>query len=264
MKHSVILFPLFLSISFGCSHATRKGKWGKDAFRFKQNLGRILIRNAQDPHVWAPLIGAGVLAFSKQDQKISSWAAKETPLLSSNLTAKEESDEDVKFLETASYATAFLTTSWDDGAVDYAWSKTKGLVVMRLGQMASNKTTMSLKGQFRRQRPNEGSLTSMPSGHSAQASSSFLLIRRNLAHSDLNPYAEKTILFLSGGVTAATMWSRIEGQAHFPSDTLVGYSLGQFITGVVFDSLMSLDANESFGLYPSPRGDLTALYSIRF
>jgi membrane-associated phospholipid phosphatase len=42
-----------------------------------------------------------------------------------------------------------------------------------------------------------------------------------------------------GALTAATGWARIEAGAHYPSDTLVGASIGDFFANLFADALLA-------------------------
>lgn len=260
----IIRFCLLLSL-ISCAFIKRDGDWGKNTFKLRaKNVGRAFIDNARDPHVWAPLIGAGVLGFSKQDQKISDWASEKTPVFGSKKVAHEESNEHEEVLEAYSYASLFLTRSWDGGYGSYVFNKAKGGVVMYYASSVSHSATNGLKTTFNRERPNKGDHKSMPSGHSSRAATYNLVIRRNLQQSRIHPFTNKLLLYTSGAITAATMWARVEAKMHYTSDILVGYSLGNFVGGTFFDALMNLDKDEAFALYPNSRGDLTALYSVLF
>lgn len=261
---------LFLSIGLlfsltSCAFIKREGGWGKNAFKFKaQKIGRAFVDNAKDPNVWAPLIGAAVVGFTKQDKKISDWASEHTPMFGSKSIADEESNENEEYMQKASYATLLLTTSWDGSYGGYAFNKLKGGTAMWLANKGSLSASNNMKDLFKRDRPNEKNHKSMPSGHSMRAGTYHLLVRRNIAASDLNPYLGKAMVITSGAYTAATMWSRVEGKMHYPSDVLVGYSLGQFIGGVIFDSIMNMDVNETLAIYPTTSGNLTAMYTVLF
>lgn len=75
MKH-IITLCLLLSFT-SCAFIKREGQWGKNAFKFKaQKIGRAFVDNAKDPNVWAPLIGAAVIGFTKQDKKSLTGALK--------------------------------------------------------------------------------------------------------------------------------------------------------------------------------------------
>ncbi len=263
MKH-IITLCLLLSFT-SCAFIKREGQWGKNAFKFKaQKIGRAFVDNAKDPNVWAPLIGAAVIGFTKQDKKISDWGSKETPIYGSIATADEESNEHEEMMQKASYATLMLTTSWDGSYGGYAFNKLKGGTAMWLANKGSLSASNNSKDFFKRERPNEKNNKSMPSGHSMRASTYHLLVRRNVAASNLNPYVGKALVITSGAYTAATMWSRVEGKMHYPSDTLVGYSMGQFVGGVIFDSIMNMDMNETLAIYPTTSGNLTAMYTVMF
>lgn len=254
-----------LLLSTSCAFIKREGGWGKNAFKFKaQKIGRAFVDNAKDPNVWAPLIGAAVIGFTKQDKKISDWASEHNTVFGSQSIADEESNENEEYMQKASYATLLLTTSWDGSYGGYAFNKLKGGTAMWLANKGSLSVSNNSKDLFKRERPNQKDNKSMPSGHSMRAGTYHLLVRRNIAASNLNPYLGKAMVITSGAYTAATMWSRVEGKMHYPSDTLVGYSMGQFVGGVIFDSIMNMDTNETLAIYPTTSGNLTAMYTVLY
>lgn len=53
----------------------------------------------------------------------------------------------------------------------------------------------------------------------------------------------------------ATAWARVEGGWHYPSDTLVSITIGNFCAAFFTDTFMGLDANrERFAFSPLPGG----------
>ncbi|MFP5491744.1 MAG: phosphatase PAP2 family protein [Bacteriovoracia bacterium] len=114
-----------------------------------------------------------------------------------------------------------------------------------------------------RQRPNRLDNESFPSGHSARASSKRHLIAHNLEASDINPHVRNGINTINGLMTASVMWARVEANKHHLSDVLAGYSVGYFLSGVFYDSLLNLDTAETFVVVPST-DKVMALYSVSF
>lgn len=59
------------------------------------------------------------------------------------------------------------------------------------------------------------------------------------------------------------MWARVEGKRHYLTDSLTGYSIGYFVSGFLYDSLMNLEDHET--LVFSPFNDkMTLTYQVRF
>lgn len=84
----------------------------------------------------------------------------------------------------------------------------------------------------------------MPSDHTTTSAVFTRLGAQNLAMSDLDPLARTLADLGLGTLTAATAWARIETGAHFPSDTLVGASIGNFFADF-FTSAFLLPADQS-------------------
>lgn len=255
----------FLCLLTSCSYIQRKGRWGSDAFTkgsFK-NVKNAIVYHAKNPQFWAPLGAAAVVYGAGQDKKISDWAVKESPLFDGKKDADAKSDDYELLFKTQMYLSVLLPASWEDGWASYAKNKLKGAAVTYLSYSATRQTVTQIKIAEPRQRPNRLDNESFPSGHSARASSKRHLIAHNLEASDINPHVRNGINTINGLMTASVMWARVEAQKHHLSDVLAGYSVGYFLSGVFYDSLLNLDTAETFVLMPTT-DKVTALYSVSF
>ena len=62
------------------------------------------------------------------------------------------------------------------------------------------------------------------------------------------PLSKGTRRALDAGLltlTIGTSWARIEAGAHYPSDTLFGMALGNFIGAFINDAFMGVDTDEA-------------------
>lgn len=267
MRITFLFLMMVLPAVTSCSLLRKKGQWGKNAFWpiRGSRITEAFKKNASSAHVWAPLLAAGTIHFAGYDEKISQWAVKEKPLYTTKENTSFWSDRNNTILLYEMYLSILLTPSMDeDGSLaQYAWSKTKGGLVVNLASRSTRYTRDQIAKTFRRQRPNLEDRMSFPSGHSTEAASRNMLVSKNLDAMDINSHLRTGIKAANTTLAAGTLWARLEGQRHYPSDVLVGYALGSFLSGFVYDSLMNLDSNETFAIVPF--GDqVTARYAIQF
>ena len=64
-------------------------------------------------------------------------------------------------------------------------------------------------------------------------------------------------------MAAATCWARIEGKRHYPSDVMAGYAFGSFVSGVVYDTLINYDPDQSVAIIPQ-KDKFTFTYTLNF
>jgi hypothetical protein len=199
------------------------------------------------------------------DEKISEWASSENPIFGNQRRAGQYSDSFKETLNISTYATVLLTSSWDesDSRLSYLVNKARGTVIVYFAASSGIDVTNNIRKFVFRKRPSGSDFRSLPSGHATEAGSYSVLINRNIEYIDTSESIQKASKLLSTTLAAGTAWSRIEAKGHYPTDVLLGYSLGHFMSGFVFDSLMNLEANEFVSLYPYKDG-VTVAYRLRF
>ena len=254
----ITCIPLLgLLVGGGCSTLDNGRGWGQDAvypIRWKR-IPLAAKRALLDPVTWVSGGSAALFAIDDFDNKVSNWAANNTPIFGSQSGAQDASDVMVNVLQAEALGTGLLTPSGHD-PLDWTFSKAKGIGVEYVALRATSGATDLLKDATGRLRPDGSDRESFPSGHSSAAFGSARLANRNLDSIALSPWV-RTSLKAANLVTAgATGWARVEGQKHHPSDVLVGACLGNFITTFIHDAFLNLpeDSNFSFYLEPSPRG----------
>lgn len=267
LKMRFLLLMMFLPSITCCSLIRKKGQWGKNAFWpiKASRITKSFKDNASSVHVWAPLIAAGAIHVGGYDPKISKWAVKERPVYTTQKNTSYWSDQNNNILLYEMYLSILLTPSMDEdeSLAKYAWSKTKGGLVVNLSSRSTRFSRNQLAKTFRRQRPNHVDRLSFPSGHATEASSRNSLVSKNLDAMDIDSNLRNGIKTINTTLAAGTLWARLEGQRHYPSDVLVGYALGSFLAGFVYDSLMNLEPYETFAIVPY--GDqISARYAIQF
>lgn len=260
-----LLFVLLLLSS--CSLLRRKGNWGRNSI-YPIRGERILDafkKNASSAHVWAPLVGAGITHWGGYDHKISNWASHESSIYKNREQADNWSDHFNNILKYEMYATIMLTPSMDEdeSLKDYALSKAKGAIVVNVASTSTRYTRDRIAKAVHRRRPNSADFKSFPSGHATEASSRNMLVSKNLDSIDMDNRLRVGIKTTNTAMSVGTLWARLEGKRHYPSDVLVGYSLGSFLSGFIYDSLMNLEPNETFVVVPTGE-KVFAQYSLFF
>lgn len=265
MRCGVLLLFFFL---FSCSTFQKKGEWGRKAFNpiTFNSVKKAFVKNIRTPHVWAPLLGAGFIYSAGYDQKISDWSTGDSFIFRDDEAAEKYSTTLLEILQAEAYASIFLPPSMPQAGdwKEYSWRKLKGGSVAYLGTSLAHNTGTQLKDSISRERPNSNDDRSFPSGHAIDVGASYVLLARNLEISEINPYAKVSLKYLNLGVASMAIWARVEAKAHYTSDALAGYAIGTFVSGFVYDSLMNLEENESFTLFPVSNGGVSATYSYIF
>jgi membrane-associated phospholipid phosphatase len=240
----------------GCA-TTGSGRWGADATWTPgaERLRHSAIDAASNPHVWVPLAGAALFQIDGWDRKVSDWARERTPVFGSEQSAKDWSN----YLRTASSVAYFSTvalTPGDDDLGTWLRDKSQGLLV-GLGAIAvTGAATTGLKNASGRTRPNGEGNESFPSGHTSHSAVLTGLAHDNLDAIDMGPESHLALDTGLDLLTVGTAWARVEAGAHFPSDTLVGMALGNFVSRFFDDAFLgfSEDRRVSVTVKPSRHG----------
>jgi hypothetical protein len=250
-KISLLLFILLLT---SCSLLKRKGSWGKNAlYSIKgERIINALKKNLSSPHVWVPLVGAGAISWGGYDNKITHWAYSESSVFKNAKAADNWSDHFNNILKYEMYASTILTPSMDEdeSLKNYAFSKAKGAVVVSFASTSSRLARNRTAKVVQRKRPNKDDLKSFPSGHATEAGSRNVLISKNIDSIDMPKDLRFGIKAVNTTISIGTLWARLEGNRHYPSDVLVGYAMGTFLSGFIFDSLMNLEPSDTFVIVP--------------
>lgn len=264
---SLLLTCIFFASTSSCSLFTRKGKWGKNAlWPIRTNkIVKAFKDNASSAHVWLPLAGAGLVHWTGNDKKPSQWASNEKIIYHDQENTSHWSDQFNNILLYEMYFSILLTSSMNEEASlkEYALSKAKGALVVNFASTSTRYTRGQLARTFRRERPNGANHLSFPSGHATEASSRNMLISKNLDSIEMDPSLKIALKVANTSMAVGTLWARIEGKRHYPSDVLAGYAVGSFVSGFIYDALMNLDARESFSLIPL-KDEVSLQYTVRF
>lgn len=262
MSRSMLSLPLFLGalvMVTGCTTLPGGRRWGEDATA-SPGWSRIRVAAAtavRDPWVWAPLAGAAGLQIDDFDRRISGWARRETPVFGSQAQAARWSDGLRSTAAVADFATVLLTPS---GAADAQWwrSKLKGYAVDLAAGSAAIGSTVLLKKTTHRTRPSGVDDQSFPSGHAVTAAVYDRLAARNLDDIAMGDGTRRALDYGLDAVTFGTAWARIEAGAHYPADTLVSISIGNFCASFFKDAFMgeTARARQHVAVLPTTGGYL--------
>ncbi len=242
-----------VAVSAGCASSPPLSceRWGHEA-RLVPPLVRVrtaALDAVRDPLTWGPALLAGVLLVTDADQGISDWASERRPLFGDS--ASDTSDVLRDTTLAATLATALAAPSGDD-LVEVAWHKAKGIGVELGAGYVSGLATIAAKRAVGRLRPNDEDHESFPSGHTSGAAAGALLTRRNL---DAIPMEPRTRAVAKAGVTGVaflTGWARVEAKAHYPSDVLAGYALGNGVASFVHDAFLGRTGRTTWSLSGGP------------
>lgn len=254
MIYKSLMLVLAISFFSSCSLINRKGTWGKNAI-YPVKLERIIEsvkKNASSAHVWGPLAGASFFAFARIDEKVANWVVHEGDVFKNKEFADKWSDNFNDIQKYEMYGIILLTPSQpeDKGFGGYLLNKIRGGLTINIAASSSRFGVHQVRKVVHRERPNKMDMKSLPSGHSAEAASRSAIVRKGSAAIDMNRDLHFAVNSFNTGMAIATCWARIEGKRHYPSDVMAGYAFGSFISGVVYDSLINYDPNQSVSIIP--------------
>lgn len=239
----------------GCATLPSGRGWGEDATIAPgwERVRGAAANAAKDPWVWAPLVGAAAFQIDDWDRRVSDWAREHTPVFGSQRSAEQWSDDLRNASALAHYVTVAATPSGPD-PVDWVMNKAKGTLVGIAAVSATVALTNGLKDATDRERPNGDDSASFPSGHTSSSAVHTRLASRNLRSIPMSEGWRRTADVGLTALTIGTSWSRIEAGWHYPSDTLAGMALGNFIASFINDAFLGLDERGGFAMSANADG----------
>jgi membrane-associated phospholipid phosphatase len=255
-RHRLSILAIALMVLTGCSTLPNGRRWGEDATASPgwDRVRTSAVKAARDPWVWGPLLGAAAFQIDSWDRRTSDWAREHTPIFGSQRSATDWSD-DLRAASTVAQRISILATPGGDDAGEWFLSKAKGALVDLVALTATSAVTGGLKTSTGRERPNGADTKSFPSGHASRAAVNTRLAAENLESINLGIGTRRALNVGLDALTIGTAWARVEAGAHFPSDTLVGMALGNFIGAFVNDAFLGLDeSTASVALAPMKDG----------
>lgn len=236
------LVLIILPVSFGCGTLSNGRGWGQDATltpgwnRVKESA----VNAALSPETWIPVAISMGLMIDEADERVSDWASKNNPLFGSQENADKWSDY-LACGSGAAYLITTMATPSGDNPSDWLEAKAKGLALGAAVSGITAGSTKLIKDISDRPRPGGLDYKSFPSGHVSAATVFTTLARRNLKSLSLSP---RSRIFADMGIAATavgTGWARVEANKHNPSDVLMGYALGHFLSAFINDAFLGLD-----------------------
>ncbi len=260
------LVVVAFSLSFlGCSTLPSGRGWGQDATLTPgwDRIGAAAREAAADPWVWTPLIGAAVFQIDDWDRRTADWAREHTPVFGSQRDAERWSDDLQDVSAFVHYTTIAIMPSGET-AGEWISNKAQGLLVQVAAVSATANLTSRLKDFTDRPRPNGASKESFPSGHTSSAAVHTRLASRNVHALELSRRTTLAFDVSLHVLTIGTSWSRIEAGWHYPSDTLVGMAMGNFLASFFNDAFLENGTPAAFAVAPTQDGAmLTVTLPIR-
>jgi PAP2 superfamily len=252
---TVILLTLAVGLA-GC--ATRQSRdWASDVtwVPSRAQLAEAALDAAKNPRVWLPLAGAAVFQIDGWDRKVSNYARDHTPIFGSQRAAQDWSDG-LRTASSVAYFATVLATPDPNEPGPWIRDKAEGLAI-GLGAIAvTGLATTGLKKASGRTRPNGQGNESFPSGHTSHSAVLTGLAHDNLDSLDIGNGTQRALDIGLDALTIGTGWARVEAGAHFPSDTLVGMALGNFVSRFFDQAFLEGGSTRAvaLSLEPLPRG----------
>jgi membrane-associated phospholipid phosphatase len=238
----------FVLLASGCSTLPSGEGWGASATIAPgwERVKAAAVQAAKDPWVWGPLAGAAAFQIDNFDRRTSDWARDHTPVFGSEQNATDWSDH-LRSVCVAAQLGTLLATPSGNNAGEWITNKLKGEVVEVAAIGATGLATNELKSATGRERPNGTDTESFPSGHSSSAAVHSELAIYNLESVEMSPGWETTAEVGIRAAAFGTAWARVEGGWHYPSDTLAGMALGNFLASFATHAFMG-DPSKSLSL----------------
>lgn len=245
-------------LAAGCATLPNGRGWGEDATIAPgwARVGAAALDAAKSPRFWGPLAGAAVFQLDGWDRRVSNWARRNTPVFGSEQNALTWSDR-LRSASSYVYFASVLATPSGDDPKDWVLDKLRGTAVGYAAIGVTDEESSLLKNAAARERPNGADTQSMPSSHTSRSAVLTQLAERNVQSLDLGPVTRTALDVALDGLTYATAWARVESGWHYPSDTLVGMSIGNFNGAFLSDAFMGLPQASprlSFAVTPTPGG----------
>lgn len=230
----IVLGALVLSAS-GCATWSDRPQAGPNASRFER-IRIAAVNAARDPATWIPAAGAVAFRMGDLDERVSDWAYEHTPIFGSPDDAGQAST-DLRAIACAAAVLTPLSIPPPVDSTEASMNRTQGLT----GGLAAGLTNSAIVGFLKKEtdetRPNGGH-SSFPSSHTSQAFACAVSASRSLESVPMSTGMRKALRINLTAIAAATAWGRVEAHHHYPSDTLAGAALGNFLANFIFDAFL--------------------------
>ncbi len=242
----------------GCATLPNGHGWGADATIAPgwRRVGEAALEAVKNPRFWGPLAAAGIFQIDGWDRKVSNWARGNTPIFASEHNAALWSDR-LRSASTFAYVASVLATPSGSDPKDWMLDKARGATVGVAAIAVTDGESLLLKNAAARERPNGQDTQSMPSSHTSRSAVLTALAERNVDALAVSPLTRRVLDLGLDALTYGTAWARVESGFHFPSDTLVGMSIGNFNGAFFNDAFLGLEPRHqqlSFSVTALPGG----------
>ncbi len=242
----------------GCATLPNGHGWGQDASAAPgwRRVRAAAASALENPRFWGPLAAAALFEVHGADGSASDWARAQTPVFGSARRAADWSDR-LRAASGYAYLASVLATPSGADRKEWLLDKLRGGAVGAAAVGVTDAESALLKKAAARERPNGQDTRSMPSSHASRSAVLTELTRRNLESLDLNRTTRRVLDLGLYALTYGTAWARVESGFHFPSDTLVGISLGNLNGAFFNDGFLGLTTEGSgraLSLIPLPHG----------
>ncbi len=239
----ILLILAVSAVSVAAGAPEKKSFWPSGAA-----WSRAARNGLRHPGTWVPAGAAAVIAIGGWDQEISDWAVENTPVFGSVENAATWSDR----LRAASDL-GMIGTALGVHADEHPWRlRGKTLLVEEVGAIVSTSVTALLKSATDRERPDGSDEQSFPSGHATRAFAYVAASWRNLRATRLGPRWQLGIGAGLETLAAGTAWARVEAQAHFPTDVLIGAAVGNYVALLFHDAFLGAPENVAISVDVDP------------
>jgi membrane-associated phospholipid phosphatase len=248
-RRGLILLSLLSLLSLlalcGCAAVPGQAPWGSrvDYAPDWGKLGAAAVESLQDPLTWGPAAGALIFSLGDLDREVSDWARDEQPLFGGE--ADQAGDWLLGGISGLYLGSALLTESGT--GKEWSRNKVRGLGLGLSADLTAIGLAYGLKKTTGRTRPDRSDQESFPSGHSSLAAVHAALFSQNLDTLPLSPPARKLLRGSGYALAWGTAWARIEAGKHYPSDSLAGLALGNWVAMTLQHSLLA-DSNTRLSL----------------
>ena len=218
-------------------------------------IWRSAMTAIEHPNTWIPLSGAVVIYATNTDKKISKFAVKHKFIYGDKYSANRYSNIFTRYVLNISDYVVSIASPCIHENDSWLFEKTKRIIVHNIAFITAYETKDIIKFQALRLRPNKHDHFSMPSGHALMPILFCNLINQDIQRMDIPKRANSGIrgLVYSFGYIAA--WGKIEGNSHYPTDSLVGAAIGNFFATFFYELIMNPKKNNfQIGIKPIKTG----------
>lgn len=212
-----IVFGALLGLS-GCTSLSLSG------FPNGSEIRDAAVSASKNRDVWIPALGAAAIGLSGEDKDLARRAERSSQWFSD----AQGSSDDLKDIAGILYGVTLFATPKDPN-----YSRWQHLWVDTQAAGLSVGTSTVLKDLTGRNRPDDSSDESFPSGHASYVATMTALSRAHVARSNLGPNTQAAINVGFYALSATSGWARVEAGKHYPTDVLAGIALGNFMAHFV-------------------------------